>query len=38
MLAREMRYEVPKQDLRVDLRRIPALPASGMILRGVTRA
>ncbi len=38
MLAREMRYEVPKQDLRVDLRRIPALPASGMILRGFTRA
>jgi fatty-acid peroxygenase len=36
MLARDMRYEVPKQDLRVDLRRIPALPASGMILRGVT--
>ncbi|EYD76958.1 hypothetical protein Rumeso_01480 [Rubellimicrobium mesophilum DSM 19309] len=38
MLAVEMRYEVPPQDLRVDLRRIPALPASGLVLRGVTRA
>jgi fatty-acid peroxygenase len=29
----EMRYEVPSQDLRVDLARIPALPASGFLIR-----
>ena len=38
MLACGMRYEVPPQDLRVDLRRIPALPASGMVLWNVARA
>lgn len=34
-LARELRYDVPAQDLTVDLSRIPALPASGMVLSGV---
>jgi fatty-acid peroxygenase len=37
LLTREMRYHVPPQDLRVDLRRIPALPRSGFVLADVTR-
>jgi fatty-acid peroxygenase len=32
VLVREMSYEVPVQDLRIDLRRIPALPASGLVI------
>jgi fatty-acid peroxygenase len=35
---RRIRYDVPPQDLRVDLTRIPALPASGFILSNVRRA
>lgn len=33
MLVEEMDYEVPAQDLTVSLKRIPARPASGMVLR-----
>lgn len=32
LLATEVRYRVPPQDLTVDLRRMPTLPASGFIL------
>lgn len=34
-LAREIDYEVPPQDLRVDTRRLPALPASGFVVTNV---
>lgn len=32
LLTREMAYEVPPQDLTVDLRRMPAGPVSGFVL------
>lgn len=32
LLAREVDYDVPPQDLAIDLSRMPALPASGMRL------
>lgn len=35
LLACEMRYEVPLQDLRIDLARIPAQPNSGFVVRNV---
>lgn len=38
LLCREMRYAVPPQDLSVRLSRVPAQPASGMILSQVRRA
>lgn len=34
-LAREMTYRVPPQDLRVSLRRIPAIPRSGFVIEDV---
>lgn len=34
-LTRSMRYEVPQQDLGVDLSRMPALPASRFVIRNV---
>ncbi|WP_422736472.1 cytochrome P450 [Micromonospora sp. WMMD729] len=37
-LTDSMRYDVPPQDLRLDLRRMPALPPSGMTLTNVRRA
>ncbi|MEF2277487.1 cytochrome P450 [Deinococcus sp. YIM 134068] len=37
LLARELAYEVPRQDLTVRLNRIPALPESGFVLRKVRR-
>ncbi|MEU4333673.1 cytochrome P450 [Micromonospora lupini] len=33
-----MRYEVPPQDLTLDLRRMPALPPSGLTLTDIRRA
>ncbi|MPQ98008.1 cytochrome P450 [Modestobacter sp. I12A-02628] len=33
-----LRYEVPEQDLEISLRRIPALPASRVVLAGVRPA
>lgn len=36
-LLHEVSYEVPRQDLRVDLARMPALPASGFVLSKVRR-
>jgi fatty-acid peroxygenase len=33
-----MRYEVPIQDLSVDLSRIPALPKSGFVMTGIRPA
>jgi fatty-acid peroxygenase len=36
-LAARMDYEVPPQDLRVSLRRMPAQPADGFIVRQVSR-
>lgn len=38
MLAREMTYEVPAQDLSLDLSSMPALPKSGLVLSNVRRA
>jgi fatty-acid peroxygenase len=38
LLASEVRYEVPQQDLDVDLSRMPALPASGFVIEGVRPA
>ena len=35
LLVREMRYTVPDQDLRIDLGRLPALPNSRFLMRGV---
>lgn len=35
LLARAIRYEVPPQDLTVSLTRMPALPASGFVIRNV---
>jgi fatty-acid peroxygenase len=32
-LSREIEYALPTQDLRLDFRRLPALPASGVVLR-----
>jgi fatty-acid peroxygenase len=32
LMLGEMSYEVPPQDLRIDLARIPALPASGFVV------
>lgn len=36
-LARDMEFHVPPQDLSVSLSRMPALPASGLVLTGVRR-
>ncbi|MBO4209161.1 cytochrome P450 [Micromonospora echinofusca] len=37
-LTTGMRYEVPPQDLTVDLRRVPTGPASGLVLTGIRTA
>lgn len=37
LLTREMRYEVPPQDLRVRLNRMPAVPESRFVVAGVRR-
>ncbi|SCF13385.1 fatty-acid peroxygenase [Micromonospora echinospora] len=37
LLTSAMRYDVPTQDLTLSLRRIPALPASRLVLDGVRR-
>jgi fatty-acid peroxygenase len=38
LLTTAMRYDVPRQDLRIDLSRIPALPASRFVIQNVRRA
>lgn len=38
MLTRQMRYHVPAQDLRISLRRMPTLPASGFLISAVKQA
>src|SRR3569623_190722 len=38
ILDERMRYEVPEQDLRVSLSRIPTLPESRFVISGVKRA
>jgi fatty-acid peroxygenase len=35
MLVREMDYRVPTQDLRIDLKRIPAVPRSKFVMTDV---
>lgn len=35
-LARRLRYQVPPQDLRIEWRRLPAIPRSGFVIAGVT--
>ena len=35
VLSQAVTYSVPEQDLTVNLRRIPALPASGFLLHDV---
>lgn len=37
-LARELRYEVPPQDLAIDYTRLPALPRSHFVMRNVRRS
>jgi fatty-acid peroxygenase len=37
ILNRELDYDVPAQDLRVSLRRAPALPRSGFMMTGIRR-
>ena len=37
LLARETAYDVPDQDLRVPLGRVPARPVSGFIVERVRR-
>jgi fatty-acid peroxygenase len=37
-LTTSMRYEVPEQDLRIDLSRMPALPSSRFVIAGVRPA
>jgi len=37
VLTGEMDYDVPDQDLRVSLRRIPTLPASRFLIANVRR-
>lgn len=36
ILARQLRYEVPLQDLQINWQRLPAIPQSGFIIAGVT--
>ena len=36
-LTRSIEYDVPEQDLQISLRKIPALPASGFVMRNVRR-
>jgi fatty-acid peroxygenase len=35
VMVREMSYEVPSQDLRINLARIPALPSSRFLMKKV---
>lgn len=37
LLVDEMRYEVPPQDMRIALNQMPAKPASGLRIAGITR-
>jgi fatty-acid peroxygenase len=37
LLASEMDYDVPEQDLRIDLARIPAIPKSRFVIANVSR-
>jgi len=34
-LANRIGYDVPRQDLRIDMRRLPALPADGFVIANV---
>lgn len=36
LLVREMRYDVPNQDLTIDLGRMPALPNSRFAVTGLS--
>jgi fatty-acid peroxygenase len=38
LLTTGMRYDVPEQDLRIALSRMPAIPASGFLINNVMRA
>jgi fatty-acid peroxygenase len=38
LLTTAMAYEVPDQDLRIDLTRMPAKPTSSMVIRNVRPA
>jgi len=38
LLTAGMRYEVPEQDLRIDLSRMPTLPRSGFVISRIRRA
>jgi fatty-acid peroxygenase len=35
LLAREMHYDVPRQDLRIDMSRMPAVPQSRFVMSNV---
>ena len=38
LLTTAMQYDVPEQDLRIDLSKMPAKPASGFVIQNVRRA
>lgn len=38
LLTRAMEYEVPEQDLGIDLSRMPAIPNTGFVIRNVRRS
>jgi len=35
LLTTAMQYDVPEQDLRIDLTRLPAIPESGFVISNV---
>ena len=37
-LTEEISYGVPEQDLRIDLKRLPAVPRSGFLIENVSLA
>lgn len=37
-LTKEIAYDVPEQDLRIDMKRLPAAPRSGFVMQNVSRA
>ncbi|MFL0693234.1 MAG: hypothetical protein ACJLUP_14385 [Agrobacterium tumefaciens] len=37
-LTEEIAYDVPEQDLRIEMRRLPAVPRSGFVIQNVSRA
>jgi fatty-acid peroxygenase len=38
MLLQRMRYDVPAQDLSIQMNRLPAIPRDGFVIEGVRPA